>query len=92
MKVSFDKLAIYLGVRLLSEFSRTFKKYFYAFKRKSKAINADLSWGMGGGAKTIAALTFSTRVFGPLLNQYRLKRATTAIKVLKSVGNVLLEI
>ena len=43
--------------------------------------------GGGGGAKIPTALKLSVGVFVPLINPYWLNEATTAIKILQSLGN-----
>ena len=55
----------------------------------SKTENANFSCGE---PKTPTALKLSVGVFDPLINPYWLKEATTAIKILQSLGIYLQEI
>ena len=60
-----------------------------ANKCTNKTENANLSFGE---LKTPTALKLSVGDFGPLINPYWLKEATTSIKILESLGNDLQEI
>ena len=63
--------------------------HFQANKSINKTKNANLSCGE---PKILTALKLSVWGFGPLINPYWLKEATTAIKILQSLGNDLQEI
>ena len=58
---------------------------FSSEQTQNKTENANLTCGE---PKTPTALKLNVEVFGPLINPYWLKEATTAIKVLQSSRNI----
>ena len=80
-----DKSSINVDVRK----HLNIQEAFSSEQAHSKTENSNLSCGE---PKTPAALKLSVGVFDPLINPYWLKEATTAIKILQSLGNDLQEI
>ena len=81
----FAKSSIIVDVRKQLNIQETFSSE----QARSKTENTNLSCGE---PKTLTALKSSIGVFGPLINPFWLKEATTAIKILQSPGFYLQEI
>ena len=80
--LSFNKLAKFsLSVDVRKQLNN--QETFSSEQAHSKTENANLSCGE---PKTPTALKWRVGVFGPLINPYWLNEATTAIKILQSLG------